>query len=175
MLRFSLSLYFRLFECFTVLAATDDSLWVKYTVPKTLIIKITKQWKKDDVLLKTHFSTFTMMICIPLNLRQEWRFMYIHLFNITSFGRKVIFLFSRFIAQSTERTLNLYLWATSEFSHTVPAIGKPHILTEDEFDDTILWHRIQQKYRTELKISSREMNFERNLTDLCKVGGPYLA
>ncbi|XP_028040462.1 protein adenylyltransferase Fic [Bombyx mandarina] len=46
--------------------------------------------------------------------------------------------FVRFIAQSTERTLNLYLWATSEFSHTVPAIGKPHILTEDEFDDTIL-------------------------------------
>ncbi|XP_072938802.1 protein adenylyltransferase Fic [Epargyreus clarus] len=42
--------------------------------------------------------------------------------------------FVRFIAQCTERTLNLYLWATSEFSHMVPAIGEPHILT-GELDD----------------------------------------
>ncbi|XP_026756680.2 protein adenylyltransferase Fic [Galleria mellonella] len=45
--------------------------------------------------------------------------------------------FVRFIAQCTERTLNLYLWATSEYSHMVPAIGEPHILTE-AFDDDIL-------------------------------------
>lgn len=47
--------------------------------------------------------------------------------------------FVRFIAQCTDRTLNLYLWATSEYSHMVPAIGEPHILMEAaEFDDLLL-------------------------------------
>ncbi|KAL4704411.1 hypothetical protein ACJJTC_000410 [Scirpophaga incertulas] len=43
--------------------------------------------------------------------------------------------FVRFIAQCTERTLNLYLWATSEYSHMVPAIGEPHILTGEGFEE----------------------------------------
>ncbi|KAJ0182241.1 hypothetical protein K1T71_001610 [Dendrolimus kikuchii] len=46
--------------------------------------------------------------------------------------------FVRFIAQCTERTLNLYLWATSEYSHMVPAIGEPHILTGEGFGDDLL-------------------------------------
>lgn len=46
--------------------------------------------------------------------------------------------FVRFIAQCTERTLNLYLWATSEYSHMVPAIGEPHILTGEDIEDDIL-------------------------------------
>ncbi|XP_068626568.1 protein adenylyltransferase Fic [Battus philenor] len=46
--------------------------------------------------------------------------------------------FVRFIAQCTERTLNLYLWATSEYSHMVPAIGEPHILTGEGFEDDLL-------------------------------------
>ncbi|XP_045774317.1 protein adenylyltransferase Fic [Maniola jurtina] len=46
--------------------------------------------------------------------------------------------FVRFIAQCTERTLNLYLWATSEYSPSVPAIGHPHILTGEGFDDDLL-------------------------------------
>ncbi|CAG9581956.1 unnamed protein product [Danaus chrysippus] len=43
--------------------------------------------------------------------------------------------FVRFIAQCTERTLNFYLWATSEYSPSVPAIGDPTILTGDGFED----------------------------------------
>ncbi|XP_049882800.1 protein adenylyltransferase Fic [Pectinophora gossypiella] len=43
--------------------------------------------------------------------------------------------FVRFIAQCTERTLNLYLWATSEYSHMVPAIGDPAILITEDFED----------------------------------------
>lgn len=39
--------------------------------------------------------------------------------------------FVRFIAECTERTLNLYLWATNEFSHMVPAIGEPAILAAE--------------------------------------------
>ncbi|XP_041975054.1 protein adenylyltransferase Fic [Aricia agestis] len=46
--------------------------------------------------------------------------------------------FVRFIAQCTERTLNLYLWATSEYSPSVPAIGHPHILTGEDFEDEVL-------------------------------------
>ncbi|CAH0695545.1 unnamed protein product [Spodoptera exigua] len=46
--------------------------------------------------------------------------------------------FVRFIAQCTERTLNLYLWATSEYSHMVPAIGEPHILTGEGFEEDML-------------------------------------
>ncbi|GBO98892.1 Adenosine monophosphate-protein transferase Fic [Eumeta japonica] len=46
--------------------------------------------------------------------------------------------FVRFIAQCTERTLNLYLWALSEYSHMVPAIGDQHILSDIEFDEDAL-------------------------------------
>lgn len=45
--------------------------------------------------------------------------------------------FVRFIALCTERTLNLYLWATSEYSHMVPAIGQPHILTGEEIEEDL--------------------------------------
>lgn len=48
------------------------------------------------------------------------------------------YFYYRFIAQCTERTLNLYLWATSEYSHMVPAIGDPHILTGEDIDDNLL-------------------------------------
>ncbi|KAI5645080.1 fic/DOC family domain-containing protein [Phthorimaea operculella] len=43
--------------------------------------------------------------------------------------------FVRFIAQCTERTLNLYLWATSEYSHMVPAIGHPDIIISGDFEE----------------------------------------
>ncbi|CAG9136486.1 unnamed protein product [Plutella xylostella] len=43
--------------------------------------------------------------------------------------------FVRFIAQCTERTLNLYLWATSEYSHMVPAIGEPSLLTGEDLEE----------------------------------------
>lgn len=45
--------------------------------------------------------------------------------------------FVRFIAECTERTLDLYLWATSEFSHQVPALAQPAILSEETFEDEI--------------------------------------
>lgn len=39
--------------------------------------------------------------------------------------------FIRFIADSTERTLDLYLWATSEMPYQVPMLAQSEIVEED--------------------------------------------
>ncbi|XP_046752459.1 protein adenylyltransferase Fic isoform X2 [Diprion similis] len=44
--------------------------------------------------------------------------------------------FVRFIGECTEQTLDLFLWATSEFSRQVPALGQDSLLSENQ--NTIL-------------------------------------
>lgn len=69
----------------------------------------------------------------PVIIQKQHRHKYYENLQIANSGD--VRPFVRFIAECTEQTLDLFLWATSEFSRQVPALSQDILLTEKQ--DTI--------------------------------------
>ncbi|XP_003707400.1 FIC domain protein adenylyltransferase [Megachile rotundata] len=70
----------------------------------------------------------------PVIIHKQHRHTYYENLQIANAGD--VRPFVRFIAECTEQTLDLFLWATSEFSRQVPALGQDTLFTERQ--DTIV-------------------------------------
>lgn len=64
----------------------------------------------------------------PVIIHKQHRHTYYENLQIANTGD--VRPFVRFIAECTEQTLDLFLWATSEFSRQVPALGQDTLSTE---------------------------------------------
>ncbi|XP_015609984.1 adenosine monophosphate-protein transferase Fic isoform X2 [Cephus cinctus] len=74
----------------------------------------------------------------PVIIHKQHRHKYYENLQIANAGD--IRPFVRFIAECTEQTLDLFLWATSEFSRQVPALSQDSLLPEDNHNTIILDH-----------------------------------
>ncbi|XP_012261018.2 protein adenylyltransferase Fic isoform X2 [Athalia rosae] len=70
----------------------------------------------------------------PVIIHKQHRHKYYEYLQLANTGD--IRPFVRFIGECTEQTLDLFLWATSEFSRQVPALGQNSLLSENQ--NTIL-------------------------------------
>lgn len=64
----------------------------------------------------------------PVIIHKQHRHKYYENLQIANSGD--VRPFVRFIAECTEQTLDLFLWATSEFSREVPALSQETLFTE---------------------------------------------
>lgn len=64
----------------------------------------------------------------PVIIHKQHRHTYYEKLEIANTGD--IRPFIRFIAECTEQTLDLFLWATSEYSRQVPALGQDSFFPE---------------------------------------------
>ncbi|XP_076762441.1 FIC domain protein adenylyltransferase isoform X2 [Xylocopa sonorina] len=64
----------------------------------------------------------------PVIIHKQHRHTYYENLQIANTGD--VRPFVRFIAECTEQTLDLFLWATSEFSRQVPALGQDNLFTD---------------------------------------------
>lgn len=79
----------------------------------------------------------------PVIIHKQHRHKYYEYLQLANAGD--VRPFVRFIAECTEQTLDLFLWATSEFSRQVPALSQETLFTEkhntinlDDHDNEIL-------------------------------------
>lgn len=70
----------------------------------------------------------------PVIIHKQHRHKYYEYLQLANTGD--VRPFVRFIGECTEQTLDLFLWATSEFSRQVPALGQDSLLSENQ--NTIL-------------------------------------
>lgn len=68
----------------------------------------------------------------PVIIHKQHRHTYYENLQIANAGD--VRPFVRFIAECTEQTLDLFLWATTEFSKQVPALGQDNLFTERRHD-----------------------------------------
>ena len=66
----------------------------------------------------------------PVIIHKQYRHKYYEYLQIANTGD--VRPFVRFIAECTEQTLDLFLWATSEYSRQVPALSQDSLLKESQ-------------------------------------------
>lgn len=66
----------------------------------------------------------------PVIIHKQLRHRYYEYLEIANTGNLRPFI--RFIAECTEQTLDLFLWATSAFSREIPALGQVNFFTDKQ-------------------------------------------